>query len=400
MEGDKEVFCCEKSAVPLFAGNDNVLKSILDFLTLEDLCNLAICNKQLFKICNDHVPLGLSKDRHVGFFKERYSKSWWSWFHRMEDHEFADDLPFEQQLNHKGEQLRNYAKGGLHKNFQRFAVTESLMIESIMEWCGGWEKFFNARYHGAEPASSIPRAPTTTTCTRAGDKNKVHRLCRPVVIFDIHRDCEWIWSAIHPLDQDDIRTLIGNPVDRLNKGIFYPYSTKCLGDEVCPKLTHPWNDWRRPTKYLLSTDSSDSRTYKFSVSIVSPNFAETFVESNEIVPSQICEDQDGWVMNDNNMSYDEDSQEDRRQYPPLWKKERIVVGGQRHNFGMTNDGVVVNDSPKLRFNFYRQISGQCERLQVTMDAIFKTTHFYDMWVRMKAPGPLRRSKRKRNCSFR
>ena len=134
MEGDGEAIRSETSVVPLFAGHDNLLKSVLDYLTLEDLCNLKEYYKQLSDIGNDQIPLGLFKDSLVGMFKERYSKSWWSWFHRKDDHEFADDLPFEEQLNENGEQLGNYAHGGLHDNFQKFAVTESRMIESIMEW--------------------------------------------------------------------------------------------------------------------------------------------------------------------------------------------------------------------------------------------------------------------------
>ena len=106
-------------------------------------------------------------------------------------------------------------------------------------------------------------------------------------------------------------------------------------------------------------------------------------------------------MSDDDMSEededeDEDNQENQSQHPPLRKKEGILVGGRRHNFGVTRDGFVVNDSPELRFNLYRQEGGQDERFHVTMDVMFKTTHFYDMWVRTKAPAPPRRSKRNRS----
>ena len=162
-------------------------------------------------------------------------------------------------------------------------MTEPHMLKSIAAWCGGWDTFIQSRHEGAQRAHT---STATTISVRAGDNNKVHHLCKPIVIFDIHRDNKWQWTALHPLCDDDIRTLGVDPVDEDNYGVFYPYSTKSLCDPTCSGTAYCWNHGHRPTRYLLSTDSTDNRTYKFSVSIVSPYFAKIFVKSVEIVPIQ------------------------------------------------------------------------------------------------------------------
>lgn len=335
---------------------------ILGFLPLVDFFHFSICNKNLHNLCKEDPRL---------LFAQSYSRSWWSWFDRLEDQEYADNHPF-----------KTLRRGGLETDFATlFARTESHMLESIVAWCGGWEAFLQARSSGASLGQP-------TSMLRAGDDNKVHNLCKPVVIFDIHCDNEWKWTALHPLCNDDLRTTYGAVDDDDDHGVFYPYSTKCLGDETDAGTAYPWNHGRRPQRYLLSTDASDSRNYKFSVSIVSPNFGETFVESYEIVPSQICESEgfhwftasnvfNDWVARDQSF----------RTNPSLLMASRwgSYHGGTRRHFGRKENGDPVNHSPRLRFTYYRD-QQNTDRLHVTMEVWFNTKHFYDMLVHPQAEG--------------
>lgn len=109
------------------------------------------------------------------------------------------------------------------------------------------------------------------------------------LIFDIHCDGTWKWSGISPVD---IERLIfnnheeGEPerfVDGFATTSIYPLSTKSLGDAM--DMHCALENGYRANKYLLSTDDDDSRTWRFSVSLVSGNCAETLVASHEIVPS-------------------------------------------------------------------------------------------------------------------
>jgi hypothetical protein len=175
-----------------------VIATVLDFLPLVDFYHFSLCNKKLR--C-------LSKTDQRLRFMQTYSRSWWSWFDDLEDREFADQHPFKK--------LR---RGGLDQDFAAlFARNELHMVESIVAWCGGWNAFLEARNNGTKPA--VIEDPSSGV-VRAGENNKVHNLCKPVVIFHIHRDNEWQWSALHPLCDDDLRTLTGESVDSFNHGFF------------------------------------------------------------------------------------------------------------------------------------------------------------------------------------
>jgi len=121
-----------------------------------------------------------------------------------------------------------------------------------------------------------------------------------------------------------------------------------------------WNYDRRPRRYLLSTDSNDISTWSFSVSIVSPNFAETFVKSHEFVPAKVIHDKSlDWI---------------RCRTPSGHvgaTRKSVWIGGQPHAHTGENNGEGRRlSSPSLRFWFFRdQRLSESTRLHVLMDVV-------------------------------
>jgi len=326
---------------------------IFKFLHYDSLLNFGLANSKLYAMVKDDFRLQ---------WRRAVSRSWWSWFDRLEDQEYADDYPFKK--------LR---RGGLEDDFVTFAAkTEKDMFENIARWCGGWENFFATRQNGATRPIVVPRPlgrPSSSSSDapsylRAGDGNKIHHPTKPVVLFDIYCNDQWKWGAVHPLCNDDLRTLRRVRLDEDNYGVFYPYSTRTLGDSMEGARCMGWNYSRRPDRYLLSTDWNDTSTWRFSVSIVSPNFAETLVQSHEIVPATVFRDESlRWVPGAPRYVGIDDS---------VW------VGGKPEMFQWDDesDDEMEDDenrrclSPNFRFWFYRdKRRGKPKRLHVLMDVV-------------------------------
>ena len=387
-----------RSAKGSMIQHSGCVAEILKFLPPVDLARFALCSSTLHQMVfknnsnrnsNNTSVDGKDDDDGDGDgeisleFRLRWrrtlSRSWWSWFDRLEEQEYADDHPFKK--------LR---LGGLEDDFKAFAKTENEMLENIAAWCGGWKTFLHNRQQGAT-RPVVPRSlqlPTSssTAYLRAGDNNGIHNLCKPVVLFDLYCNGEWKWGAVHPLCNDDLRTLPGmvGRRDIHNYGVFYPYSTRSLGDKIGNRTIHGWNHGRRPDRYLLSTDSTDNSTWRFCVSVVSPNFAETLVESADIVPVE--------TLNDGSLNWN------RQLAVP--SASVAVRQGNRENFSvfdmLAGDNNELPRTPHIRFWFFED--NQPQRFHMCADIWIPTTSFYDMLVH-PPPAPLlsatKRSKKRR-----
>ena len=117
----------ETSAMVEMILDSGCVVEILEFLSSMDLGHYAMCHSVLYAMAKDDFRLR---------WRQTVSRSWWSWFDRLEDQEYADDFPFKK--------LR---RGGLEDDFVKcFAKTENEMLENIAAWCGGWRAFLRNRF--------------------------------------------------------------------------------------------------------------------------------------------------------------------------------------------------------------------------------------------------------------
>ena len=330
------------------------IQRIVDFIpVVPDLCNVASCSRQLRDICK------LDPRRFMQRFLTTYSKSIWFHWGIVDEYEFLDDQS--SQIINK---MRDH---GIEDNFKKFATSERHMVESVVAWCGGWNIFTSTRLLGATTlaatSSSVPAA------------SKIDHLCHPVIIYDIYCDGEWVWSGLHPLTSDDLRTLqnVETNDDDDNWSVFYPCSMKTLGDRTISGTAYGWNHGtRRPSRYLLSTDSNDNRTYTFRVSMVSPNFAEVLIVSNKIVPADIVGGHEDWITA--SKSYNSWVARDEA----FQENPQLLMAATDDFHTLTSRRI-----PQLAFTFYRQKKDEeCneERFHVVMDCWFPTTFFYNTMV--------------------
>ena len=178
-----------------------------------------------------------------------------------------DDLPF------------GLASAGLPASLQMYAPSRDAFFGNIAHWCGGWEALLHAREMG--PASPPVEGPMSTPGPHPGGAQ--------LLIFDIHQNNEWKWSAIVPPEAFGCMRI-------------FPVSSKSLGQRTDAATVHDYlSHIDRHNHYFLTTTADDSDEWVFSLGILSPSCSETLFCRQKVVPSQVCKEIEnsaqGWVPN-------------------------------------------------------------------------------------------------------
>jgi len=125
---------------------------------------------------------------------------------------------------------------------------------------------------------------------------------RIVLLFDIHCNGKSAWNAVLPLNESSVGGMDATDEngEDVDVSIVHPLSSRTLGDATDAATIHPFQHAFESTRYLLSTDIGDTRTWIFNVSMVSRNCLETLIHSCCIVPAmqkKCIDEYDAWEPN-------------------------------------------------------------------------------------------------------
>lgn len=248
---------------------------ILSFLTVRDTAHVAEYSRDFY----------LWSQEEIG----RRSKAWlastsksWAWYDKnllsgKESYISADSLPDNKE-----------ALDGLDMVWREVFESPSHLLSTVAAWCGGWSQFLDAREGSARPQPVIARGrPVHFTTISEESPPLISDDRRIVLIFDIHCDGKSAWNAVYPLNESELGDLISSDIngEEVEVSIVHPISSKTLGDATDAATIHPFEHTYKSTRYLLSTDTDDARTWRFNVSMVQRNCLETLIHSCSIVPA-------------------------------------------------------------------------------------------------------------------
>jgi hypothetical protein len=251
---------------------------LLESLNVKDICLLGACNHNL----SAKFRQELSKRKDIWI--RGTSRSWHINNESGELVGFADDFPFERGISGLGPVLEH-------------VVSETELFETIATWCGGWAPLLYAREtspreqprlrnKGRSVQFSTPGIPSNSSSEDDSDSSSSSNgrdPCLPLLIFDIHCEGKWMWSAIHPVRAEDHENMTTDvDEEEADLDVIYLESTKTLGEawDAATFLTR--NLGNRPPRYLITTHPEDNRLWALRCSIVSPYCSETLVIEGEI----------------------------------------------------------------------------------------------------------------------
>lgn len=251
---------------------------VLQGLTTRDLCQLRHASKLFLGACNEEIQ------RRVDRWKDRVSLGWT--LYRTVGTS-PDEIPFEK------------ARLELDAGFREFAApTRNGLLETIASWCGGWGPLLQARDTSALVANvSIANNGVQET---AAFPNVADSYGRQVLLLDIHCNGMWKWSTIIPVSSQEYNGFDSGEHGSYDLAYIIPMCFDSLGDSTSSGTVYPeWQEYR-PKRYLLSTDSKDTRSWRFNLSVVSPRCSETLLVSQEVVPEIVTTESDcccekGWI---------------------------------------------------------------------------------------------------------